>query len=108
MGGTGVDHQHGEARGVQVERDLPDGGVTAVDEQGVPGGGAERCGLVHAAGRGPGHLVLGAHAGGREPGAARVVGAEGPVVEELVEGQGDRGQPRPADAPARAAAPAGG
>ncbi len=58
---------------------------TAVEEDRVAGGRAQRRGLVHAPGRGAGHLVLGALAQGRRSGPPGVVGQQA-EVEQVGEG----------------------
>ena len=53
------------------ERDVLGGAGAAVQQQGVVGAAEQGCRLVHAAGRGTGDVVLGAHAGRGEARARR-------------------------------------
>ena len=92
--GLGVDDQEGQALGGQVEGHVGHRAVAAVQLQGVTLAAAHGGRLVHAAGGGPGHLVLRAHAVGHQAGAPGVVGllrSPGQAqVRDLVNGDGGR------------------
>ena len=92
--GLGVDDQEGQALGGQVEGHVGHRAVAAVQLQGVTLAAAQGGRLVHAAGGGPGHLVLRAHAVGHQAGAPGVVGllcSPGQAqVRDLVNGDGRR------------------
>jgi hypothetical protein len=72
----------------EVEGHLLGGAAAAVEQQCVVGPAEQRRRLVHAPGGRAGHLVLGAHAGRREPRPAGVLG-EQPQAEQVAGGGPD-------------------